>query len=100
MFHQKPIVCLLLLPPTQPRLVVAPTLPMIQLPSNYKPRPDPYAVIKRYTGRVLGRMIGAVWCLFVLVGAGSSIIGLFNFFLGFGAWVWWKNSRTRGDVQV
>ena len=98
--HQKPVVCLLLLPPTQPRQAVTPTLPMIQLPSNYKPRPDPYAVIKRYTGRALDRVIGAVWCLFTLVGAGSSIIGLFNFFLGLGAWVWWKNNRARGDVHV
>ena len=100
-FHQKPIVCLLLLPPTQPRQAVAPTLPpMIQLPSNYKPRPDPYAVIKRYTGRALDRLIGALWCLLALVGAGSSIIGLFNFFVGLGAWVWWKNNRAGGDVQV
>ena len=73
---------------------------MIQLPSDYKPRPDPYAIVKRYTGRALDRLIGAVWCLFTLVGAGSSIIGLFNFVLGLGAWVWWKNNRVRGDVQV
>ena len=99
-FHQKPIVCLLLLPSTQPQQDVARTLPMIRLPSNYKPRPDPYAFIKRYIGRALDRVIGAVWCLFTLVGAGSSIIGLFNFFLGLGAWVWWKNNRARGDVQV
>ena len=97
---QKPIVCLLLLPPPQPRLGGTSTLPMIQLPSYYKPRPDPHAVIKRYMGKVLDRVIGVVWCLFALVGAGSSIIGLFNFFLGVGAWIWWKNNRARGNDHV
>ena len=72
---------------------------MIRLPRNYKPRPDPYAIIKRYTGRVLDRVIGVVWCLFTL-GVGSSIIGLFNLFLGLGAWVWWKNNRARMDVEA
>ena len=84
-YFQKPIVCLLLLPPTQ----IAPTLPMISLPSSYKPRPDPHAVIKRYTGRVLDRVIGVAWWLLTLLCA-SSVVGLFNLLVGLGAWIGWK----------
>jgi hypothetical protein len=73
---------------------------MIQLPSNYNPQPDPYADIKRYMGRALDRVIGFVWWLVTLVGAGSSLVGLFNLSLGLGAWLWWKNNRARGEVQV
>ena len=87
-YFQKPIVCLLLLPPVQ----FSPTLPMISLPSNYKPRPDPHTVIKRYTGKILDRVIGVAWWLITLLGAGSGVVGLFNFLVGWGAWRWWKRN--------
>ena len=73
---------------------------MIQLPRTYKPQPDPHATIKRYTGRVLDRVVGIIWLLLTVLGAGSGVVGLFNFFLGLGAWAWWKNRPARGHVQV
>ena len=95
---QKPVVSLLLLPP---RPTDAPSsVPTLSLPAHYKPTPDPRATIKRYTGRVLDRIIGIIWWLFTLLGAGSTIIGLFNFFLGLGAWRWWKMSPSTQEAPV
>jgi len=95
MIDKKPIVSLFLVPPppsfaTSPRLV---------LPRDYTPTVDPLVNIKRYTGRALDRVIGIVWWVIVLLGAGSGALGLVNFALGFGAvgffkrwggfeWVW------------
>ncbi|KDR81754.1 hypothetical protein GALMADRAFT_60237 [Galerina marginata CBS 339.88] len=84
----KPVVSLLLLPA---RTEGAPSsIPTLRLPTTYAPTPDPLASVKRYTGRVLDRIIGIIWWLFTLLGAGSSLVGIFNFFLGLGAWTWWK----------
>lgn len=80
----KPIVSLLLLPPSSPR----DHIPLIHLPEDYKPTPDPLASVKRYTGRVLDRLVGYVWWLLVLLGAGSTAVGLFNFVVGLGVWRW------------
>lgn len=63
---------------------------MIRLPKDYSPAPDPLANLKRYTGRSFDRIIGVCWWLLVLLGAGSGAVGIFNFFLGLGAWTWWK----------
>jgi hypothetical protein len=63
---------------------------MLQLPSSYTPTPDPRATLKRYTGRTLDRIIGSIWWLLAVVGAGSAIVGIFNFFLGLAAWRWWR----------
>ena len=39
---------------------------------------------KRYAGRFLGRVIGALWSLLVLIGLGNSVLGVFNtLFLGY-----------------
>lgn len=87
----KPVVCLLQLPPPTASLspeTCAP--PMLQLPSSYTPTPDPRATLKRYTGRTLDRIIGSIWWLLAVVGAGSAIVGIFNFFLGLAAWRWWR----------
>lgn len=87
----KPVVCLLQLPPPTTSLspeTCAP--PMLQLPSSYTPTPDPRATLKRYTGRTLDRIIGSIWWLLAVVGAGSAIVGIFNFFLGLAAWRWWR----------
>lgn len=90
---QKPIVCMLLLPPPSATIRGFPcsTTPTIRLPKNYFPTPDPRADLKRYTGRTLDRIIGICWWILVLLGAGSGIVGVFNFFLGVGAWTWWRS---------
>ncbi|OAX37211.1 DNase I-like protein [Rhizopogon vinicolor AM-OR11-026] len=87
----KPVVCLLLLPPPTP--LSSPetcTPPLLRLPSAYTPSPDPRATLKRYAGRLLDRVIGYTWWLLTLVGAGSTVVGIFNFFLGLAAWRWWR----------
>jgi len=87
----KPVVSLLLLPPpTSSSSPETGTPPLLRLPSAYTPTPDPRATLKRYTGRTLDRIIGYIWWLLTLVGAGSTVVGIFNFFLGFAAWRWWK----------
>jgi hypothetical protein len=89
--EQKPVVSLLLLPPpTSSSSPETCTPPLLRLPSAYTPTPDPRATLKRYTGRTLDRIIGYIWWLLTLVGAGSTVVGIFNFFLGLAAWRWWK----------
>ncbi|RDB21468.1 Inositol polyphosphate 5-phosphatase OCRL-1 [Hypsizygus marmoreus] len=91
----KPVVCVLLLP--RPAPTPATTLPTIRLPSTYTPVPDPLATLKRYVGRTLDRIIGICWWFLVLLGAGSSAVGVFNFVLGIGAltwWRWWKSKNV------
>lgn len=59
-------------------------LPTLRLPSQYTPKPDPSWRFKRHAGRLLGRVVGALWSLLVLIGLGSSVLGLFNaLFLGY-----------------
>ncbi|KAH9952017.1 Endonuclease/exonuclease/phosphatase [Amylocystis lapponica] len=90
----KPIVALLLLPPPSP---TTSTTPILTLPSNYAPLPDPRANLKRYTGRVLDRVVGYCWWFLTVIGAGSAVFGLSNFVIGVGLWGWWrsKDSGTR-----
>lgn len=53
------------------------------------PRPDPAWHLKRYAGRFLGRVVGALWSLLVLIGLGSSVLGVFNvLLLGYAARRW------------
>jgi len=90
-------VALLLLPPA---LIVPPSgdhIPLISLPLGFDPRPDPFAGIKKHVGRVLDRIIGYVWWLLVLVGAGHAAAGIGNFILGFGAWTWWTSRQAYGS---
>ncbi|KAG6851268.1 hypothetical protein H0H93_011704 [Arthromyces matolae] len=93
---QKPIVCMLLLPPktnTPQSQVSRP--PLLRLPSDYSPAPDPRANLKRYLGRSFDRLIGICWYILVLLGAGSGAVGIFNFLVGLGAWTWWRSR----DIQ-
>ncbi|KAJ6525630.1 skeletal muscle/kidney enriched inositol 5-phosphatase [Mycena capillaripes] len=93
----KPIVCLLLLPPPPaPSTPPVSTPPVLRLPAHYVPAPDPHANRKRYTGRVLDRAVGRVWWLLTLLGAGSAVVGIFNFVLGLGAWGWWRSVKLGG----
>ena len=87
--HQKPIVALLQLPPCPAE--DPPSTPLLTLPATYRPMPDRYANLKRYVGRVFDRIIGIIWSLLTLFGAGSVIAGVFNFLVGVGAWTWWKS---------
>jgi len=93
----KPIVSLLLLPPPQP---TSTHLPLLRLPPGFKHAADPYANLKRYTGRILDRFIGYIWWFLSLIGAGSAIVGTFNFLLGLGAWRWWSSTRSTPSVVV
>ncbi|KAG2144216.1 hypothetical protein DEU56DRAFT_790756, partial [Suillus clintonianus] len=77
--EQKPVVCRLLLPP--PTATLSPETcasPMLQLPSAYIPTPDPHATLKWYTGRTLDHIIGYMWWLLTVAGAGSTIVGIFS----------------------
>ncbi|KAI9466179.1 inositol polyphosphate phosphatase [Lactarius psammicola] len=87
----KPIVALLLLPPAPTVPSSGDSIPLLSLPLGFTPRPDPFAGIKKYTGRVLDRVIGIAWWLLVVVGVGHAAVGIGNFILGFGAWTWWKS---------
>ncbi|KAG7092715.1 hypothetical protein E1B28_009045 [Marasmius oreades] len=92
----KPIVSLLLLPPGSVDTQGSPstTPPLIRLPSTYSPKPDPKANLKRYMGRCLDRPIGILWWLFTVIGAGTAVVGVFNFLIGVGVWSWWKRSSS------
>jgi hypothetical protein len=94
----KPVVCLLLLPSP-----IAPSTkppPVLRLPENCTPSPDRYANLKRYSGRMLDRLVGYTWWLLTLIGAGSAAVGLFNLALGVGAWSWWKSSSRPSSVSA
>ncbi|KAG6907423.1 hypothetical protein DXG01_008995 [Tephrocybe rancida] len=99
----KPIVCMLLLPPTAPADAPADVQvskpPMLRLPSTYTPVADPRANLKRYVGRSFDRIIGICWYILVLLGAGSGVVGVFNFIIGVGAWTWWK-SKDNPPISV
>ena len=74
------------------------TPPLLKLPPTYTPQLDPRANLKRYAGRVLDRLVGYTWWLFVALGAGSVVVGVFNFFIGFCAWSWWKSPSSGTSV--
>ncbi|KAJ3895721.1 inositol polyphosphate phosphatase [Lentinula edodes] len=94
----KPIVSLLLLPYVPPSNISTTggshSIPTIALPEFYTPKPDPLATLKRYTGRTLDRIVGVCWWLLTLLGAGSTVVGVFNFIVGATAYRWWKASRS------
>ncbi|KAK0503350.1 Endonuclease/exonuclease/phosphatase [Armillaria luteobubalina] len=92
----KPVVSLLHIPANAP--VTSPTPPTLRLPGNYSPTVDPFATYKRYSGRVVDRVIGIFWWIFTLFGAGSAIVGIFNFFLSIGAWSWWRSGPSSSSV--
>lgn len=91
----KPIVALLLLPPPlkvshTPAVptIASTTVPLLSHPRQYSP--DPYAVLKRYTGKSLGRVLGLFWCICVMLGLGNAAFGLANTLLSIGAMTWWR----------
>ncbi|KAJ6597068.1 inositol polyphosphate phosphatase [Mycena vulgaris] len=95
----KPIVSLLLLP-APPSTPPSAAPPVLRLPAHYTPTPDPHAARKRYCGRALDRVIGTVWWLLTLLGAGSALVGIFNFVFGLGAWGWWRSSGSGSGIKL
>lgn len=90
----KPIVSLLLLPPSSPSISSpSETIPLLQHHPDFSP--DRYATLKRYTGRTLDRIIGVAWLFLVVIGAGNAAIGVGNCLLGIGAWTWWKEKSSQ-----
>ncbi|KAF5389860.1 hypothetical protein D9757_003671 [Collybiopsis confluens] len=100
LYTSKPIVSLLLLPPRPPHdtadsdFSTTETIPTLTLPDFYTPKPDPRAILKRYTGRAVDRIVGVSWWLLTLLGAGSAAVGIFNFIIGVGAYRWWRSSSS------
>ncbi|KDQ61040.1 hypothetical protein JAAARDRAFT_124747 [Jaapia argillacea MUCL 33604] len=91
----KPIISLLSLPPPLSTSPTPSTPPTLRLPSGYAPTPDPRANFKRYTGRVIDRIIGYIWWIICIIGLGSATLGLVNIFIGLGVYTWW---RTRPNA--
>ncbi|KAJ3571059.1 hypothetical protein NP233_g4003 [Leucocoprinus birnbaumii] len=94
----KPIVSLLLMPP--PSTIKHESIPQIRLPASYRPTPDPNAVLKKYFGRCIDRIIGFIWWTLTLLGAGSGVVGVFNFLMGLGAWTWFKGRSPSTNSSV
>ncbi|KAF8587380.1 DNase I-like protein [Ramaria rubella] len=95
----KPVVALLVLPaPSSVSHLPANTavantsIPLLPHPPQYFP--DPHAILKRYTGKSLGRILGLFWCIFVMLGLGNAALGLGNAILGIGAMTWWRKRST------
>lgn len=97
---QKPVVALLLLPPAPTVPSSGDCVPLLSLPLGFTPRPDPFARIKKYTGRVIDRTIGFVWWLLFIVGVGHATVGIGNVIVGFGTWTWWKSRQVNGSGNV
>lgn len=73
---------------------------MLSLPHYFTPKPDPFAFLKKYIGRMLDRIIGFVWSALVFIGAGYTVVGICNFVLGLGAWTWWRSKPGNGPTNV
>jgi hypothetical protein len=76
------------------------TIPLLSLPDHFTPKPDPFAGIKKYIGRILDRIIGFVWSVLVFIGAGYTVVGICNFVLGLGAWAWWRSKPGNNSTNV
>jgi len=94
----KPIVTLLLMP-LRP-VFKSDSIPRIQLPGSYRPVPDSNATLKRYFGRSIDRIVGLIWWMLTLLGAGSGLVGVFNFIVGLGAWTWFRNTPSTSTNGV
>jgi hypothetical protein len=82
----KPVIALLQLPPPH---AGSATIPL--LPQPYQFSHDSYWTWKRYTGKVLGWVIGWIWSIFWLTGAGNAIVGICGYLLGMIGIAWWNS---------
>ncbi|KAI0072773.1 skeletal muscle/kidney enriched inositol 5-phosphatase [Panus rudis PR-1116 ss-1] len=90
----KPVVSVLLLPPSPSRTTYSQP-PTLRLPPHFKPQVDPLANVKRYTGRVLDRIIGYTWWLLTILGSGPGIVAM----LSIGVWGWFRWRWTRDGAD-
>ncbi|KAF8506357.1 inositol polyphosphate phosphatase [Hysterangium stoloniferum] len=95
----KPIVALLIIPPpispddaAAVPIDASASVPLLRHSSQFKP--DAYANLKRYTGKVVGRIIGVIWFVFVLLGFGNAALGVSNVIFGTGALAWWRKRNV------
>jgi hypothetical protein len=55
--------------------------------------------VKKLVGNTLDKLVGITWWMFTIIGAGSAVVGIFNFLVGIAAWRWW-GLRTSGSVPA
>lgn len=89
----KPITAMLLLPSPSSSAASASTgvPPLIQLPPahlNLRPHKT-HQLLTRLVGKPLDLIVGYIWMLLWLIGAGHAGVGVGSFVLGSGALVWW-----------
>ena len=97
LYSQKPIVALLLVPSNIDQTTQTPhsaTLPKLQVTDPALLTPDSYWILKRYTGRILDRIVGYTWSFFWFLGLGNAVLGIVNFILGLAAWRWLGVTNT------
>jgi len=75
-------VALLLLPSPTSATQPEDSIPLLTLPHDFDPTPDPFAWLKKCIGRTLDRIIGFIWLALVIIGAGHAVVGICNFILG------------------
>ncbi|KIL69877.1 hypothetical protein M378DRAFT_157119 [Amanita muscaria Koide BX008] len=85
----KPVVCLLHLPAPSAATSLS-AAPLIHLPATFTPDPDPFSNYKRYLGRTLDRILGIIWWLVNVLGAGNTILGIFNILFAIGLYILWR----------
>jgi hypothetical protein len=97
--YQKPIVALLVLP--VPPVPIPPILspPILNLPDDFKPSPSKYATLMRYQGRLIDRIVGSIWWLASLFGAGNALLGIVNTVVGIVGCFWFKRMQRAGVAQ-
>jgi len=83
----KPLVALLLVPPVAsgaPQRITRPTQAALQ-PTSYA-----HFVRTRWQGKAVGWIIGWIWTLLWFIGVGQPALGVANFAVGIGSFLWWK----------
>jgi len=53
----------------------------------------------------LDRIVGYTWWLLIIVGAGSTVVGIFNFLCVYAGWKWlgrwwWESSNGNGAPTI
>jgi hypothetical protein len=53
----------------------------------------------RYQGRLIDRIVGSIWWLASLFGAGNALLGIVNTFVGIVGCFWFKRMQRAGVAQ-